>query len=228
MRRLREKLTYANVMVTVLAFVVLGGSAYAATQLPKDSVGTAQIKKGAVTPGKLSATAKATLIGPQGLAGQPGAAGATGAAGPAGPEGAKAADGGEGPRGADGVGAITVEATATASGTKVSFGGFEVQGFCTPQGSEAEIQIESTEPGLQMFGTVAEDDPSGEVTSVDVPPQGGEPEAIPFQARGSSDIVNVDLDVRNATLDKAWTRIDLRLSAEDCLLTGTAIPSTAG
>jgi hypothetical protein len=32
MRRLREKLTYANVMVTVLAFVVLGGSAYAATR----------------------------------------------------------------------------------------------------------------------------------------------------------------------------------------------------
>lgn len=228
MRRLREKLTYANVMVTLLAFVVLGGSAYAATQLPKNSVGTVQIKKGAVTPGKLSAAAKATVVGPQGPAGKAGAAGAAGTAGPAGPEGAKAADGQEGPRGADGVGAITVESVATPSGTKVGFAGFEVQGYCT-HGSEAEIQIESTEAGLQMFGTVAEYlGTEGANVAVDVPPQGGEPQPISFQAKGSGHVVVVDLDVRNATLDKAWTRIDLRLSAEDCLLTGTAISSTAG
>ena len=48
MTRLRPRLTYANVMVTVLAFVVLGGGAYAATQLPKNSVGTKQLKNNAV------------------------------------------------------------------------------------------------------------------------------------------------------------------------------------
>jgi hypothetical protein len=44
----RRHLTFANVMVVVLAFVVLGGGAYAATKLPKNSVGTKQLKKNAV------------------------------------------------------------------------------------------------------------------------------------------------------------------------------------
>jgi hypothetical protein len=40
MRRIRSKVTYANVVATLALFVALGGSAYAATQLPKNSVGT--------------------------------------------------------------------------------------------------------------------------------------------------------------------------------------------
>ena len=50
---LRPKLTYANVMVTILAFVVLGGSAYAAGHLGKNSVGTKQLRKNAVTAAKI-------------------------------------------------------------------------------------------------------------------------------------------------------------------------------
>jgi hypothetical protein len=38
LRTLRAHLTYANVMVTLLAFVVLGGGAYAAFHLPRNSV----------------------------------------------------------------------------------------------------------------------------------------------------------------------------------------------
>jgi len=57
MRRVRAHLTYANVMVTLLAFVVLGGVAYAATALPKNSVGTKQLKKNAVTAAKIKAGA---------------------------------------------------------------------------------------------------------------------------------------------------------------------------
>jgi hypothetical protein len=53
MKRLRGKLTYANVMVTLLTFVVLGGGAYAATKLPASSVGTKQLKNGAVTAAKI-------------------------------------------------------------------------------------------------------------------------------------------------------------------------------
>jgi hypothetical protein len=86
MKRLRGKLTYANVMVTVLAFVVLaGGSAIAATQmLPKNSVGAKQLKKNAVTPAKLSTSSRQALQGPAGPAGAPGAAGPTGPAGASG------------------------------------------------------------------------------------------------------------------------------------------------
>ncbi|MGH2975064.1 MAG: hypothetical protein ACRDLL_09400 [Solirubrobacterales bacterium] len=51
---MKPRLTYANVMVTILAFIVLGGGAYAATQLPKNSVGKKQIKNGAVTRAKIA------------------------------------------------------------------------------------------------------------------------------------------------------------------------------
>src|SRR5262249_40766655 len=51
---MRPKLTYANVMVTILAVVILGGgAAYAATKLAKNSVGTKQLKNGSVTTAKI-------------------------------------------------------------------------------------------------------------------------------------------------------------------------------
>ena len=54
MRRLSGKLTYSNVMVTILAFVVLsGGAAYAASHLGKKSVGAKQLKANAVTTAKI-------------------------------------------------------------------------------------------------------------------------------------------------------------------------------
>jgi len=95
MSRLRGKLSYSNVMVTVLAVLVLGGgSAYAATQmLPRGSVGTKQLEKEAVTPAKLSKASKAALAGPQG------ATGAQGPKGDAGPQGSKGDTGIQGPAG---------------------------------------------------------------------------------------------------------------------------------
>lgn len=53
MKRLRKRLTYANVMSSIAVFLVLGGAAFAATQLPKNSVGTKQLKKNAVTTAKI-------------------------------------------------------------------------------------------------------------------------------------------------------------------------------
>jgi hypothetical protein len=54
MKRLRGKLTYANVVATLALFIALGGaSAFAATKLAKNSVGTKQIKNGAITNGKI-------------------------------------------------------------------------------------------------------------------------------------------------------------------------------
>lgn len=72
MRNPRQHLTYANVMATVAVFLALGGGAYAAIKLPKNSVGTKQIKNAAVTNGKLangavtgSRVANGTLTGTQ-------------------------------------------------------------------------------------------------------------------------------------------------------------------
>lgn len=51
---LRHRLTYANAMATVAVLLALGGGAYAATSLPRNSVGTKQLKDGAVTKPKLA------------------------------------------------------------------------------------------------------------------------------------------------------------------------------
>jgi hypothetical protein len=53
MQSIRKRLTYANVMSSIAVFLVLGGAAFAASQLPKNSVGTKQLKKNSVTTAKI-------------------------------------------------------------------------------------------------------------------------------------------------------------------------------
>src|SRR3954462_14693065 len=53
MSKLRSGLTYANVMATIAVFVALGGGAYAALRVPKNSVGSKQLKANAVNSSKV-------------------------------------------------------------------------------------------------------------------------------------------------------------------------------
>jgi hypothetical protein len=48
MTSLRPRITYANVTATLALFVALGGTGYAALQLPRNSVGSKQIRRAAV------------------------------------------------------------------------------------------------------------------------------------------------------------------------------------
>jgi hypothetical protein len=58
---MRPKLTYANVVATLALFIAIGGaSAFAASQLGKNSVGSKQLKKNAVTAAKLKMNAVTT------------------------------------------------------------------------------------------------------------------------------------------------------------------------
>ncbi len=50
---MRPKLSFANVASCLALFVALGSGAYAATNLPKNSVGTKQLKKNAVAAAKV-------------------------------------------------------------------------------------------------------------------------------------------------------------------------------
>jgi hypothetical protein len=99
---LRRHLTYANVAATLALFLALGGAAYAATQLPRNSVGTAQLRKEAVTAGKIAKKTRKQLQGATGPAGPQGQQGKTGKTGAKGAAGAKGAQGIQGPRGANG------------------------------------------------------------------------------------------------------------------------------
>ena len=78
-------------------FVALSGTAYAAT-LPRNSVGTAQLKRNAVTSAKVK---PASLLRSDFRQGQM-PAGPQGARGPEGPPGARGAEGATGARGAEG------------------------------------------------------------------------------------------------------------------------------
>ena len=92
--RVRERITYANTMSTLAVFIALGGTAWAATALPRNSVGASQIRAGAVRSSEirnnsvrsadirdrsiglrdLSTSARASLRGTQGPAGPAGPA----------------------------------------------------------------------------------------------------------------------------------------------------------
>lgn len=84
MSRLHEHISYANVMATLAVFIALGGSAYAVSQLPRNSVGATQIKRNAVGASeirdrsvKLGDLAVATRASLRGAKGDQGPAGVT-------------------------------------------------------------------------------------------------------------------------------------------------------
>jgi hypothetical protein len=60
MQTIRKRLSYANVVASLALFLALGGVGYAASHLPKNSVGTKQLKKNSVTGAKVK---KHTLTG---------------------------------------------------------------------------------------------------------------------------------------------------------------------
>jgi hypothetical protein len=86
--RLLSRLTYANVMSTIAAFIALGGVGYAAVTLPRNSVGPRQIQKNAVNSSKVkNKSLKVSDFSPatrSKLTGPPGADGAKGEPGPPG------------------------------------------------------------------------------------------------------------------------------------------------
>jgi hypothetical protein len=108
MKSVRKRLTYANVMSSIAVFlVVAGGTAFAASQLGKESVGTRQLKKEAVSLAKINAAAKSSLKGANGPAGEKGATGAEGPKGATGTQGPKGDKGETGPSTGPAGGALT-------------------------------------------------------------------------------------------------------------------------
>jgi hypothetical protein len=101
MNKLRSRLTFANVVSMIALFIALGGTGYAAAKLPRNSVGTQQLKSNAVTGAKVKngalspADFKAGSL-PSGPAGANGANGKDGKNGVDGRNGADGKDGKDG------------------------------------------------------------------------------------------------------------------------------------
>ncbi len=102
--------SHSTIVAYLALFAALGGTTYAATQLPRNSVGPRQLRSGAVSSSKVldhSLTSSDFKPGslPSGPAGPRGSIGPAGPAGPTGPAGAAGApghDGGAGPAGPPG------------------------------------------------------------------------------------------------------------------------------
>ena len=102
MHRLRPHLSYANLVATLALFIALGGTGYATLALPKDSIGTRELRSRAVGSAELKPDAVTSSKVRDGsldvrdlresaqkaLTGATGARGATGGPGPPGPAGA--------------------------------------------------------------------------------------------------------------------------------------------
>jgi hypothetical protein len=98
MQRIPRRLSYANVTATIALFIALGGTSYAVTALPRNSVGQKQIRKNAVGATELrSASVRSSeikrrsirlddvsLSARRSLRGQTGPSGSQGPPGPAG------------------------------------------------------------------------------------------------------------------------------------------------
>ena len=148
-RSLRPHLSYANVMATVAVFAALGGGAYAATELPRGSVGSEQLRERAVTRSKLANRSVSTrkivrhsvslsrlsnrVRARLGRRAAPGRRGPRGKTGP------------RGPAGIDALGARRVRFDAAAEGapasTVLDMPGFQLQATCTPVGADVVLGL---------------------------------------------------------------------------------------
>lgn len=136
MKHVRSRLVPSPAMVVAgLALAIsLGGTGYAMTSLPRNSVDTPQLKGNAVVSAKVKngslravdfaadqlPAGRAGPQGPAGPAGPKGATGAQGAAGPAGPKGDTGAQGAAGPGGAQGPSGVLSGQTASGGGPNPS------------------------------------------------------------------------------------------------------------
>jgi hypothetical protein len=173
-QRLRPKLTFANAISVLALFVALGGVGYAATVLPKNSVGTKQLKNGSVTQKKISVAAQNALrgaTGPQGERGSKGDAGASTAPGATIPAGTTL-------RGSVAPSVLTVTPGGASAGQGVSFGGFQMPSrpvaHVIPPGGPASAQCpgsstspEATSGNLCVYVTSTVPSGEGQVVLTD-------------------------------------------------------------
>ena len=110
----RRKPSPAMGVAVIALFVALSGASYAAVALPRDSVGTPQLRSNAVTGANVKDRSLRAVdfalgelpAGPQGATGPQGPVGPTGATGPKGDKGDRGAIGATGPQGPPGPGAV--------------------------------------------------------------------------------------------------------------------------
>lgn len=199
-RSLRVHLSYANVMATMAVFIALGGGAYAATALPpnsvgkaqlrthavarsnlakhavsrsklaKHAVGTGQVARSAVTFNRLSKWVRSRLHGRSG----------TGPKGDTGLQGPKGDPGPRGPAGVDALGArrLRFDTAATASSTPttvLNMPGLQLEATCTLSGADVGVELRARAPADTVLQSTFTVDSGADPAN---PPQPGDPSIV--------------------------------------------------
>lgn len=172
--RFKQQLTYANVTASIALFFALGGASYAALKLPRDSVGSNQIRAGAVSTSEIRDRSIGLAdVSPGARKYLRGKSGATGPAGPAGPPAAKyfAA--------LNAAGAI-VRGNATTGGHGSSAGTYSVGFAQSVSACAVSATLGSTDATAVPPGRVTTSEENGQVV-VRTFDQAGTPLDLPFQ-----------------------------------------------
>jgi hypothetical protein len=168
--------------------VALGGTAYAAVTLPAGSVGTKQLKNGAVTKQKIAKKTIAGLRGKAGPAGQTGPPGPPGAAGP----GATSTE--------------TILPNDAALHTVLSADGLAVKASCSSE--EVKLALVPTTAG----GTVDFSGTSSAGTTLHVL-NGSERSQIEILVKEASTAVDFDVVARDTATGPAFSAVDAHLES---------------
>ena len=167
--KIRQRLSYANVMATMALFVALGGTSYAAVQLSKGEVKRKHLAKNSVVSKKVkNGSLKATDFKPGELvAGAPGPIGPAGPAGPQGPKGDQGVQGAKGdtgdigpagpfpnalPSGKTIMGVYDMEGTAAAAGGLLTS---DISFLYPVEGSLSRVYVKSGATHVSCTGTAA-------------------------------------------------------------------------
>ena len=188
MSRLRRRPSPALVVACLALAVALGGTGYAAIVLPANSVGTKQLRNGAVIASKvkphslLASSFKRGQV-PAGPPGPKGADGLAGAAGAAGPKGDK------------GDAATKLFAVVGASGSLIKSSG--VMTLVKPATGRYELTFNQDVSGCASLATPgsAGSLPDGEAAAASTPPPGAKVTVRTFDSTGADDDLGFTLAV---------------------------------
>jgi hypothetical protein len=167
------------------------------------------LKRGAVTPAKLSRGSKASLVGRAGPQGSPGPKGDTGARGLTGPQGP---------------GAISFDRVVPEASTFFkSFQGIEIGTTCKPNQIRIELRTVGETQTLKVGGTYTV---WAEPTPVTAPADGLN-NGLAVYAVATEEEVVLNVIARNTAVGDAWGGFNLTLD-EECNFRGMYTPSSAG
>jgi hypothetical protein len=172
--RLKDRLTYANVTATLALFIALGGTSYAALKLPRNSVGSAQIRTGAVHSSEVRD--RSLRLRDIAVSARTALAGRQGPIGPQGPAGAAAAKHFAAVSAAGGL----LRGDATSGGRAGSPGTYDVGFADSVTGCAYTATLGTTDTSSAGVGHIAVRDDGGRV-GVQTFDAGGNPADMPFQ-----------------------------------------------